>query len=66
MSGSRDTKPVTIRASAAGQVTTQQQEGLDNVVNFLLDALYPGPLLPLTGRIVIEWGVEEELARLRE
>jgi len=25
-----------------------------------------GPLLPLTGRIVIEWGVEEELARLRE
>ena len=61
-----DMKPVTVRAGTVGEVTPLQQEGLDRVVEYLANALEPtSPLLPDTGRLIIEWGDEEALERLR-
>lgn len=60
-------KPVTIRAGTAGEVTRLQQEGLDRIVEYLMAVFEPStPLLPPTGRMVIEWGDEEGLKALRE
>ncbi len=59
-------KPVTVHAGTVTRITELQQEGLDHIVTYLTKALTPGPLLPLTARIVIEWGDEEALALLRE
>lgn len=62
-----DPKPVTVRASTYGDdVTELQHRGIDHIVDYLTEALTPGPLLPFTGRIVIEWGNEDALAKLRE
>ena len=59
-------KPVTVRASTVGEVTERQQEGLDRVVVYLTNALVPGIMLPDTSRIIVEWGDEEELAKIKE
>jgi len=60
------TKPVTVNARSLGGVASEvQRKGLDHVVEYLANALHPGPMLPLTGRIVIEWGDEDELEELR-
>ena len=62
-------KPVTVRAGTVGEVTPLQQEGLDRVVDYLVNSLKPStasPLLPDTGRIIIEWGDEGKLETLRE
>ncbi len=60
-------KPVTVRASTYGDdVTELQQQGIDHIVEYLANALTPGPLLPFTGRIVIEWGNEFVLDEIRK
>ena len=59
-------KPVTVYAGTATKVTELQQEGLDCIVDYLVNTLIPGRFLPTTVRIVIEWGDEEALAILRE
>ena len=60
-------KPVTVHASTYGDVTELQQRGIDNIVEYLANALEPnGPLLPDTGRIIIEWGDEDGLAEIKE
>jgi hypothetical protein len=61
-------RPVTVRAAHNDEnVTALQRIALDQFVTYLANTLEPdSPLLPDTGRIVIEWGDEEELAQLRE
>ncbi len=59
-------KPVTVHAGVVTRITELQEQGLDHIVDYLTKALTPGALLPLTARIVIEWGDEEALTILRE
>jgi len=60
------TKPVTVYAGTYGELTPLQQEGLDRVVDYLTHAIHPGPMVPSTCRIIIEWGDKEELEELRK
>lgn len=59
-------KPVTVRASTYGEVSEQQQQGIDHIVEYLTNALNPGILIPDTARIVIEWGDETGLAEVKK
>ncbi len=59
-------RPVTVRASTMGDIGELQQRGLDNIVEYLTKVLQPGILLPVTARIVIEWGDEFVLEELRK
>jgi len=59
-------KPVTVHAATVGEVPERQQEGLDRLVTYLAKSLVPGVLLPATARVVIEWGDEEALAKIKD
>lgn len=58
-------KPVTVYASTVGEVSELQQEGLDRIVDYLAN-LTPGILLPDTALIIVEWGDEDGLAKIKE
>jgi hypothetical protein len=61
-----DVKPVTVHVSIFGPALELQQEHLDEWVRMLSTSIVPGSLAPPTARIVVEWGDEEGLTKLRE